>query len=102
MENNQKDFMKNRPVVSGANQIKDVYGTAKKSSRTTLTIVLAVILLICTVLSIIGGKIYLTVIFAPLFVLLLISALFSYKVDRSNRPVEHIDHPDAIFKDHEE
>lgn len=74
MENNKTDFMKNRPVAASANQIKDVYGSQKSSTRLTVTAVLAAVDLIILIIGLITGNWFLTVVFGPL----LIPTLFIY------------------------
>lgn len=101
MENNQTDYMKNRPVAAGANQYKDVYGSQKSSTRTTISAVLAVINLILIVIAFITGNNLMKIIFIPLFIILLISFLVGRRADKQNTPVEPKDDPEALFKDHE-
>ena len=102
MENNERDFMKNRPVVANANQAKDVYGPMKKTSVTLITVILTVILGICSVTNFISGRIISGAMFAVLVVILFISVYVSAKSTKANSKPERIEHPDAIFKDHEE
>ncbi len=102
MENNERDFMKNRPVASSANQAKDVYGPMKKSSMNLITIILAVILGICTVSNFISGRTTWGWIFCVLLAILLLSQYVSAKSAKANSKPEKREHPDAIFKDHEE
>lgn len=102
MENNQTDFMKNRPVAAPANQIKDVFGSQKKSTFTTVSAVLSVIMFVLMLISIIVGNKMLMIIFIPVFILLMISFLIGRRADRQNTPVEPVDHPEALFKDYEE
>lgn len=101
MENNQRDFMKNRPVASGANQFKDVYGSQRKSTRTTVSAVLTILMLILTVLALVYGSYLLLTFFAPVLVALIISFFVGWRADRYNTPVKPEDHPDAIFKEHD-
>lgn len=101
MENNQTDFMKNRPVAAGANQYKDVYGSQKSSTRTTISAVLAAINVILIVIAFITGNNLMKIIFIPLFIILLISFLVGRRADKQNTPVEPQDNPEALFKDHE-
>lgn len=101
MENNKPDFMKNRPPAASANQIKDVYSSQKPSTRTTVTVVLAVIDLIILIIGLVTGNRFLTVIFAPLLVIRILSIIIGIRADRQNIPPEPTEHPDAIFKDHE-
>lgn len=101
MENNQRDFMKNRPVAAQANQYKDVYGSQKASTRTTISAVLTVVDFIILVIALITGNNLMTVIFAPLFIVLLLSFFVAKHADKQNTPVEPQDNPEAIFKDHD-
>ena len=101
MENNQRDFMKNRPVAAQANQYKDVYGSQKSSTRTTLSAVLTVIDFIILVVALITGNNLMIVMFAPLFIILLISFLVAKHADKQNTPIKPQDNPEAIFKDHD-
>lgn len=100
MENNQKDFMKNRPVVSGVNQIKDVYGSQKASTRTVLTVVFAVLMVVFSVLSVIGGKSYLLSIFLPVLAALILSAALSRGKEKMP-PSDGPENSETIFKDHD-
>ncbi len=102
MENNERDFMKNRPVAVEANKYKDVYGTMKKGSFNLVTILLMVIIAVCMVSNFVSGRITWGCIFAFLFVLLLLSQYVSHKSTKANSKPEKREHPDAIFKDHEE
>ena len=100
MENNKPDFMKNRPVAAYANQIKDVYSTQKHSTRTTLTVVLAVIDLIILIIGLVTGNWFLTVIFGPLLVVFILSIIIGIRADRQNTPPVPTDTSEAIFKEH--
>lgn len=93
--------MKNRPVAAAANQYKDVYGSQKKSTFTTFSAVLSVIVFILMMISIFTGNNLMMLIFIPLFVILLISFFVAKRADRQNTPVEPQDNPEALFKDHE-
>ena len=101
MENNQKDFMKNRPVAAQANQYKDVYGSQKSSTRTTVSAVLTVIDFIILTVALVTRNNLMIVMFAPLFIILLISFFVAKHADKQNRPIEPQDNPEAIFKDHD-
>ncbi len=102
MENNEKDFMKNRPVVSSANQAKDVYGPMKKTSITIITVILTVILGVFSVVNFVSGRILTGSMFAVLVAILFISVYVSAKSTKANSKPEKMEHPDAIFKDHED
>ena len=102
MENNQKDFMKNRPVAVEANKYKDVYGPMKSSNVSIITILLSVVLSACLIYNFATGKTTWGWIFTVLLSVLLLSSYVSAKVNKQNAPIEKHDHPDAIFKDHEE
>lgn len=93
--------MKNRPVASAANQFKDVYGTQKKSTFTTLSAVLTVLDFILAAIAVITGNNLMMVIFIPLFAILLISFFVARHADKQNTPVEPKGNPEAIFKEHE-
>lgn len=93
--------MKNRPVAASANQFKDVYGSQKSSTRTTVSAVLGVIVFVLMMIAIFTGNNLMMVIFIPLFVILLISFFVARHADKQNAPVEPKDHPEAIFKEHE-
>lgn len=92
--------MKNRPVASAANQFKDVYGTQKKSTFTTLSAVLTVLDFILAAIAVITGNNLMMVIFIPLFAILLISFFAARHADKQNTPVEPKENPEAIFKEH--
>ena len=101
MENNERDFMKNRPGAENANQAKDVYGPMKKTSVNIITILLSIVLLLCLVSNFVNGRILWGCIFVLLLLLLLLSRFVAYKSDKANSKPEVKEHPDAIFKDHE-
>lgn len=103
MENNEKDFMKNRPVVSSANQAKDVYGSMKKTSVNVLTVLLSVILIVCAVACFVRGRILSGILFLVLFAILIMSTVVAKRADRANyAQTQKTYHEDTIFKDHEE
>ncbi len=102
MENNEKDFMKNRPVASGANQAKDVYGPMKKSSISILTVVLSVVMIACAVACFFRGRILSGVLFLVLFAILIMSTVVAKRSDKANSKPEKLEHPDSIFKEHED
>ena len=104
MENNNRDFLKNRPVVKEANQYQDVYGSQKKSTFTTVSAVLAVVMFVFTLISWINNNLIFKTIFTPVFILLLISFVVSFVTDRKNRPVvpdKDLENSESIFKDHD-
>ena len=101
MENNQSDFMKNRPVAAQANQYKDVYGSQKKSTNTTVSAVLCLVTFVLMLIGIFTGNNLMMVIFIPLFVLLVISFFVARRADRQNMPVEPHENKEALFKDHD-
>ena len=101
MENNNKDFMKNRPVAAQANQYQDVYGSQSKSTFTTISAALTVIVFILTLISWIVGNPLLEAVFTPLFVVLVISFFVARHADKQNAPVQPQDNPESIFKDHD-
>ena len=102
MENNQTDFMKNRPVADKANQYKDVYGSQKKSTRITVTALLIVVVTILSVVALIYHSYPLLVLFAPALIVLIISLFVARRADRQNTPVKPQSNPEALFKDYEE
>lgn len=102
MENNQTDFMKNRPVVDKANQYKDVYGSQKSSTRTTVTVTLIILMTILVIVAWINANYLWLGIFAPVLVGLIISIFIGRRADKYNTPVKPEDSPEAIFKEHEE
>lgn len=101
MENNQTDFMKNRPVAAAANQYKDVYGSQKKSTFTTVSAVLTVLVFILMIISIVNQNQIMMAVFIPLFIVLVISFFVARHADKQNTPPEKTDQPEAIFKDHD-
>ena len=101
MENNQTDFMKNRPPAAYANQVKDVYGSQRKSTRTTITVVLIVLLTVFIIISAINSNIIVLTIFSIILTALIISLIVGLRADRHNAPVEPSDDSEAIFKEHE-
>lgn len=102
MENNDRDFLKNHPQVASANQAKDVYGPMKKGGVNMISIILIVILAVCMISNFISGRITWGCIFAVLLAILLFSQYVSAKSAKASAKPEKIEHPDAIFKDHEE
>ena len=102
MENNQTDFMKNRPVAAFANQAKDVYGSQQKSTRTTITVILMLLMIVFVILSLVNGNWFTFWIFSPVLVGLIIALIVGKRADRYNMPVEPHDSPEALFKEHEE
>ena len=102
MENNQTDFMKNRPVAAYANQTKDVYGSQKKSTRTTITVILIVLMVFFIILSLVNTNWFTFWIFTPVLVGLIIALIVGRRADRYNMPVEPHDSPEALFKEHDE
>ena len=101
MENNQTDFMKNRPVAASANQYKDVYGSQKKSTLTTVSAVLSVIVFILMIIGIVMGNRLMMVVFIPLFVILMISFFVGRHADKQNTPVKPQENKEALFKDYD-
>lgn len=101
MENNQTDFMKNRPVAAFANQTKDVYGSQKSSTRTTVTAVLIALMTVFVIISLVNSNWFTFWIFTPVLVGLIIALFIGRRADRYNAPVEPHDSPEAIFKEHE-
>lgn len=102
MENNQTDFMKNRPVAAAANQYKDVYGSQKKSTFTTVSAVLSVIIFVLMIISIVTGNRLMMVIFIPVFIGLIISFFVGKHAERQNSPVEKEQtNKEALFKDYD-
>lgn len=102
MENNQTDFLKNRPVAAVPNQYKDVYGSQKKSTRTTVTALLIILMTIFSILSLINQNYLLLTIFSPALIGLIISLFIGRRADKYNMPVKPTESPGAIFKEHEE
>ena len=101
MENNNRDFMKNRPGVERANQYQDVYGSQTSSTRTTISAVLTVITFILMMISIFTGNNLMMIIFIPLFVILVISFFVARHADRQNTPVKPQESKEALFKDYD-
>lgn len=103
MENNSKDFMKNRPVVSSANQYKDVYGSASKGYFNFVTVLLAVIIGICSILSFVKNNALFGSLFLFVFIVLIISIVVAYISNKNNKPPikKSTDDTEAIFKDHD-
>ena len=102
MENNQTDFMKNRPVADKANQYKDVYGSQSKSTRTTITALMIVVMIILCVIALIYQSYLLLTLFAPALFGLIIALIIGKRADKYNMPVKTEDSPEAIFKEHED
>ncbi len=102
MENNQTDFMKNRPVADKANQYKDVYGSQKASTRTTVTVLLILLMTVLVIVAWINANYIWLGFFAPVLVGLIISIFIGRRADKYNMPVKSEDSPEAIFKEHEE
>ena len=94
--------MKNRPPAAFANQAKDVYGSQKKSTRTTVTAVLTILMTAFVVISLIKANWLTLFIFGSVLVGLAISLIVGCRADKYASPVKPEDSPDAIFKEHEE
>jgi len=101
MENNNPDFMKNRPPVAFANQAQDVFGSQQRSTRTVVTAILIILMLIMIVVSLIKGNYMIPAICGPILVILIVSIILSLRADKKNAAAEPQDHPEALFKDHE-
>ena len=102
MENNERDFMKNRPVASSANQAKDVYGPMKKISVSLITIILTVILGVFAVTNFVSGRVLSGSMFTVLVLILLFSVYVSAKSTKANSKPEKTENSEAIFKEHED
>lgn len=103
MENNERDFMKNRPVAGNANQAKDVYGPMKKTSISILTVLLSVVMIICAVACFMNSRFLSGALFLILFAILVLSTVVAKRSDIANsKPENNKANPDAIFKDHED
>ncbi len=94
--------MKNRPVADKANQYKDVYGSQKSSTRTTITALLLIVMTILTVIAFVNRSYVLLVLFVPTLLGLIISLFVGRRADKYNMPVKPKDNPEAIFKEHKE
>lgn len=94
--------MKNRPVAAQANQYKDVYGSQQKSTRTTVTALLIVLLTVFSIISLVNQNWLLLGCFAPVLIGLIISLFIGRRADKYNMPVLPKDSPEAIFKEHKE
>ena len=101
MENNEKDFLKNRPMMSQLNQSQDVYGSMKKTGVPVITILLSLVLLVCAIYDFCGGRYIWGSIFTVVFVALLASSIIRM-VNEQDIIIEKNEKTDAIFKDHEE
>lgn len=101
MENNNTDFMKNRPVAAYANQTKDVFGSQQTSTRTTVTVVLMLLMLVLIIVSAVNAFWIGVGIFGTILVGLIISLIIGRRADRYNTPVKSEDSPEAIFKEHD-
>jgi len=102
MENNNKDFLKNRPSVEKLNQYQDNFGSAKDSTKDFITVLLSIILIVCAIVSFVRGYIVQGIIFSVIFAALFISSLI---VEMRRTPIDRSDDnksTEAIFKDHEE
>lgn len=102
MENNQKDFLKNRPVVASLNQVKDVYGSYKRPTLNILTFILSLVTGGLTLYFYLGGSVVFGSVFLVAFVALVVSTIVSYVSDRRQLPVEKVDSSEAIFKEYDE
>ena len=101
MENNEKDFLKNRPSMEKLNQSKDVYGSMKNTGVSVITVLLSLVLLVCAIYDFCGGRYIWGSIFATVFVALLVSSIIKI-MNEQDIIIEKNDNTDAIFKDHEE
>ena len=101
MENNEKDFLKNRPSMEKLNQSKDVYGSMKNTGVSVIMVLLSLVLLVCAIYDFCGGRYIWGSIFATVFVALLVSSIIKI-MNEQDIIIEKSDNTDAIFKDHEE
>lgn len=99
MENNKKDFMKNRPVAASANLIKDNYEMHPQKNINILTVILSIILLAISIICFVKKAFFVGGIIFFIFVCLIISTIVSCRSKKANAPVEPTNHPDSIFKD---
>lgn len=102
MENNNKDFLKNRPGsgIENLNKYQDNFGSAKDSTKDFLTVLFSIILIACAIVCFVRGYVGVGLVFSAIFLLLLVSSIIvemkRVPVDRTNNSTE------TIFKDHEE
>ena len=101
MENNNRDFMKNRPPAAFANQAKDVFGSQHRSTRTAVTALLILLMIVLIIVSIVNANWYTLGIFSFVLLALIVSLIIGRRADRYNMPVQPKDEPDAIFKEHD-
>ena len=101
MENNNTDFMKNRPVAAYANQTKDVFGSQHSSTRTTVTVVLMLLMIVFIIMSAVNAFWVGVGIFGAVLAGLIVALIIGRRADRYNMPVKSDDSPEAIFKEHD-
>ena len=88
-------------TVPDNDRYHEVYGGMKTSGVVTLTVILAVLMVVFSILSLIFGKYYLLCIFVPVLVVLIISTVIRKRSEKRYIPPEHTEHTEAIFKDHD-
>ena len=93
--------MKNRPVAAYANQTKDVFGSQKKSTRTTITVAVILVMTFLVILSLVNSNWLMLTLTAPPLAGLIISLFVGRRADRYNAPVDPENDPEAIFKEHD-
>ena len=98
--NNEEKNIKHLTVESN-DKFQEVYGGMNPSGVSAITVLLAVLMIIFSVLSIIFGKYYLLWIFVPVLAVLIISTIIRKKNEKKYIPPEHTNLTEAIFKDHE-
>lgn len=94
--------MKNRPLADKANQYKDVYGSQRKSTRTTVTVLIILLVTVLSVIALVNQNWVWVGMFVPALVGLIIALFIGRRADRYNAPVKPTDSPEALFKEHEE
>lgn len=104
MENNNKDFLRNRPGagIENLNKYQDNFGSAKDSTISFLTILLSIIMIVCAVVFFVKGRLLFGFIFTAIFLALFVSTIVAENRRSLLEKTKDKNSTEAIFKDHEE
>lgn len=101
-----KMILNNRPMVAGLNRQNDAYKNNSEKGLNAYTVFLCVVCAIIAVLFLVNKVWLFGGIFAGIGALLAFVAVLSYKAEKKAemdaQRSNNTEHPDAIFKDHEE
>lgn len=105
-EEKSKMLLNNRPMVENLNRQNDALRNNSEKGINAYTVVLCVLCVAVAVVFFVFKSIGFGLFFLGLAVLLAVVAYFSYRAERRDREARlrarENQHPEAIFKDHEE